>query len=103
MLCRVAEDVFWVGRYVERAIAVGRLIDVTWHLELDAGEQGGEHDDFWAPLMAAGGFGPGGEAAGLGPREIRHRLAFDGENPSSLVSCIRRARAAARGVRESTS
>ena len=48
MLCRVADDIFWMSRYVERAIAVGRLIDVVWHFELDAGE----HDDtgdFWKP------------------------------------------------------
>ena len=38
LLCRVAENMFWMSRYVERAIAVSRLIDVTAHLELDAGD-----------------------------------------------------------------
>ncbi|MBK5189779.1 MAG: alpha-E domain-containing protein, partial [Gemmatimonadaceae bacterium] len=38
MLCRVAEDVFWMSRYVERAAAVGRLLEVTGHLELDEGD-----------------------------------------------------------------
>ena len=34
MLCRVAEHVLWMGRYVERVLAVGRLIEVSEHLEL---------------------------------------------------------------------
>jgi uncharacterized alpha-E superfamily protein len=38
MLCRVAEQIFWMGRYVERAIAVSRLVDVILHLELDVGD-----------------------------------------------------------------
>jgi uncharacterized alpha-E superfamily protein len=104
MLCRVAEDVFWMSRYVERAIAVGRLIEVTSHLELDAGDL---EDDarrrLWARLL-----GPEAPesltARGTpDPRDVRHWLAFDNTNPRSLVSCVRRARQAARGVRESIS
>ncbi len=101
MLCRVADDVFWMSRYVERAIAVGRLIDVTWHLELDAGDP---HDatDFWASLL-----GPERQtlvrSGELQPRDVRSYLAFDRDNPNSLVSCIWRARAAAQRVREAIS
>ena len=40
MLARVAEDLFWMSRFVERAISVARIIDVTVHLELDDGEAG---------------------------------------------------------------
>ena len=101
MLCRVADDIFWMSRYVERAVWVGRLIDVVWHFELDAGEQE-ESADFWLPLL-----GTTRPAVADGrkptPREIRHFLAFDPENPSSLVNCIRKARVSAQGVRESIS
>lgn len=89
MLCRVADDLYWMSRYVERAIGVSRLIDVTRHLELDAGDV-----DFWAPLVP-----PGLEITG----DVRFWLASDEENPDSLVSCVRRARALARGVRDSIS
>ena len=89
MLCRVADDLFWMARYVERAIAVSRLIDVTRHLELDAGDA-----DFWAPLMGA---------LAADTRDVRFRLTSDEGNPDSLVSCVRRARELARGVRESIS
>jgi uncharacterized alpha-E superfamily protein len=101
MLCRVADDIFWMSRYVERAIAVGRLIDVVWHFELDAGEQEAT-SDFWMPLLGtARPRLPDGRKPT--PRDVRHFLAFDQENPSSLVNCIRKARVSAQGVRESIS
>ncbi|HEX2171209.1 MAG TPA: alpha-E domain-containing protein [Dehalococcoidia bacterium] len=104
LLCRVAEDIFWMSRYVERAIAVGRLIEVTWHLELDAGDLEDDGAQMWAPLI--GSAREAGLLSGsmdLAPREIRRYLGFDTSNPGSLISCIRQARSAARGVRESIS
>ena len=89
MLSRVADDLFWMARYVERGISVSRLIDVTRHLELDAGDG----IDFWAPLVGEGP--PAGQ--------VRHWLTGDEDNPDSLVSCVRHARSLARGVRESIS
>ena len=89
MLCRVAEDLYWMSRYVERGIAVSRLIDVTRHLELDAGTE-----DFWAPLVGA---------IELDGDDVRFYLTSDAMNPDSLVSCARQARTLARGIRESIS
>src|SRR5919202_1269622 len=97
MLCRVAENLFWLGRYVERALATVRLIDVTAHLELDAGEADEREFDFWTPLL---GTLNGEDAASL---DVRHHLAVARENPNSLVSCIHAARSAARGIRDSIS
>ncbi len=46
MLSRVAENLYWISRYVERAENVARLLDVGFHLELDAsglsGDVGGQ-------------------------------------------------------------
>jgi len=89
MLCRVAEDLYWMSRYVERGIAVSRLIDVTRHLELDAGTE-----DFWAPLVGA---------IDLASDDVRFYLTTDTMNPDSLVSCARQARTLARGIRETIS
>ncbi len=105
MLCRVADNLFWMSRYVERAVAVSRLIDVTWHLELDAGRLAGV-EDFWAPLMEPGFAGrlrAGDATSPPTPQVVRHHLAFDESNPNALVACIRQARNAARSVRESIS
>ncbi|MGA1008767.1 MAG: alpha-E domain-containing protein, partial [Sedimenticolaceae bacterium] len=35
MLSRVAENLYWLGRYLERAENTARLIQVTTHLQLD--------------------------------------------------------------------
>jgi uncharacterized alpha-E superfamily protein len=89
MLSRVADDLYWVARYVERGIAVSRLVDVTRHLELDAGTE-----DFWAPLVGA---------IDLAGDDVRFYLTSDTMNPDSLVSCVRSARTLARGIREAMS
>ena len=89
MLSRVADDLYWLSRYVERGVGVSRLVDVTRHLELDAGTE-----DFWAPLVGA---------IGLAGDDVRFYLTSDTMNPDSLVSCVRLARGLARGVRESLS
>ena len=89
MLSRVADDLYWLARYVERGIAVSRLVDVTRHLELDAGTE-----DFWAPLVGA---------IDLAGDDVRFYLTSDTMNPDSLVSCVRLARTLARGIREAIS
>ena len=48
MLSRVAENLYWMSRYLERAENVARLLDVGFYLELDAGEHG--RDDGSAPV-----------------------------------------------------
>jgi uncharacterized alpha-E superfamily protein len=106
LLCRVAEHMFWLNRYVERAVATIRVVDVTAHLELDAGDDAdAQHVDFWTPLLGGDTLdGDHHQDAPLPlPPDVRYYLAFDPDNPSSLVSCVRRARAAAREVRESIS
>jgi uncharacterized alpha-E superfamily protein len=106
LLCRVAENMFWLSRYVERAIAVIRVVDVTAHLELDAGDPGAADIDFWTPLLGpVVDLPPNAASSDQAPRpsDVRYHLAFDPDNPNSLVSCIRRARATAREVRESIS
>jgi uncharacterized alpha-E superfamily protein len=104
MLARVAEDLFWMSRYVERALAVTRLIDVTVHLELDDGGAA-DSDALWGPLLGPALGAESGVLALLAAstpavRDVRYDLAFNSENPSSLISLIRLARASARGVRE---
>jgi len=77
-LCRVADDLFWMSRYVERAISACRLVDVTLHLELDAGDTRDTGSPYWMPLLGTRLDGIGGvEIPELSGREVRVHLPFD--------------------------
>ncbi len=99
MLSRVAESVFWMSRYVERAENVARFVDVNYNLTLGDSTS---FSDQWAPLIYT-----------TGDHEDFHKryqetsrentlrfLLFDAENPNSIFSCISNARECARTVRE---
>jgi uncharacterized alpha-E superfamily protein len=99
MLSRVAECVFWMARYVERAENVARFIDVNQNLSLDLGASVGEQ---WAPLVyTAGDWAAFQERKQPATREnVLHFLMFDRNNSNSIWSCLHRARENARAVRE---
>ena len=50
MLSRHAENLFWIGRYVERAENTSRLLDVTYHGVLEAGSDR-QPKEMWAVLL----------------------------------------------------
>ena len=52
MLARVAENMYWMARYLERAEDLARLIDVTTHLHLDFTP--GQHAQLGTPLTLIG-------------------------------------------------
>jgi uncharacterized alpha-E superfamily protein len=97
MLSRVADALFWMSRYVERAEHVARLLDVWFHLELDlAGAGAAPYEMHWTALAAILQHQAAGASA-QGP--IGHRLMFDHDNPSSITACLARARLNARSIR----
>ena len=49
MLSRVADSIFWMSRYIERAENVARFIDVNLNLALDLGPRARRRQ--WAPLV----------------------------------------------------
>src|SRR5271166_626827 len=106
MLSRVAENLFWMSRYLERAENVARLLDIGLYLELDAPSSG--DDDGSAPveialgiLSGSGAARPPRPAAGPGRNAVLGFLTFDRANPYSLLSTISLARENARGTQES--
>ena len=99
MLCRVAESLYWMSRYLERAENQARFIDVTSNIAL--GYRGRE-DDLWSSLLHAGGdVEPFEERYSAKTRDnvIRYLL-FDRQNLNSVVSCLAAARENARSIRE---
>ena len=99
MLSRVANAIYWMSRYVERAENTARFIDVNLQLTLDRTSGLGPQ---WMPLISITGdddaFAAGYESA---TREhVLHFLTLDPSNPNSILSCINAARENARTVRE---
>jgi uncharacterized alpha-E superfamily protein len=102
MLSRVADALFWMSRYLERAEHVARLLDVCFHLELDLhGVAAGPYELHWNSLAAIlQQIVPPAKNNGSSPQALlSHWLTFDLENPTSIMSCVTRARYNARTVR----
>jgi uncharacterized alpha-E superfamily protein len=102
MLSRVAESIYWMARYIERAENVARFIAVNLNLNLD---MPGGADQQWMPLVVTTGdheqFVERYKAATK--QNVIRFLTFDRENPNSIMSSLRAARENARAVRESIS
>ncbi|NNE01325.1 MAG: alpha-E domain-containing protein [Pirellulaceae bacterium] len=99
MLSRVADSVYWLSRFVERAENVARFIDVNYNLTL------GENDSLsnqWTPLVyTTADQSAFGERYDHPTREnVLQFLSFDEENENSIASCINKARENARAIRE---
>jgi uncharacterized alpha-E superfamily protein len=104
MLSRVADALFWMSRYLERAEHVARLLDVRFHLELDLhGVLAGPHELQWTALATIlQQQVPEQARSSPSPQAVVSRwLTFDLDNPGSIMSCVMRARANARSVRGS--
>ncbi|MFO1501794.1 MAG: alpha-E domain-containing protein [Verrucomicrobiota bacterium] len=99
MLSRVADSIYWMSRYVERAESVARFIEVSLQLMLDAplGQ-----DQQWQPLVdTTGDQEEFAKRLGKASQEnVIQFLTFDTQNPNSIFSCIRGARENARSVRD---
>ena len=102
LLSRVADSVYWMGRYIERAENVARFLDVNQNLMLDLPRGFG---DQWQPIVdTTGDRAKFQELYGTPTREnVVRFLAFDARNPNSICSCVLAARENARSVRETIS
>ncbi|MCP9887667.1 alpha-E domain-containing protein [Cyanobium sp. ATX 6A2] len=99
MLSRVADSLYWINRYVERAENISRFVEVSEAMALDCPPGSAEP---WLPLIDASGdrelfdsLYPRGT-----PDEVVAFLVSAEDNPSSVVNCIRHARENARQIRE---
>lgn len=97
MLSRIADAMFWIGRYVERADQTARLLDVSLQTitedgSLDAtGACAGVYEIFGLNDVPA---------EDLTVQRILDRLVTDRANPSAVAGALQTARENARGVRE---
>ena len=93
MLARVADSLYWIGRYVERAEHVSRLSDIMLTATLDQNEAA--VDVAHIALAAVGELDDGRSAL-----DAVHTLIFDREDAGSVVTSLALGRENARQVRD---
>lgn len=96
MLSRVADSLYWMSRYFERADHCARVLDATYNLMLNPAKPSTEQR--WQKITSR--LGLGGETLNLDPQTAVVKLLSDVGNRSSIVSCIASARDNASQVRE---
>lgn len=100
MLSRTAENLFWIGRYLERAEFAARLLDVGARNALLPNIGGGYRNEWESVLTASGTYGDFQEKYGdTVQRNVESHMFFDKDNASSILSCITAARENGRIVR----
>jgi uncharacterized alpha-E superfamily protein len=100
MLSRVADSLYWMSRYLERAEYTARLLDVNFNLMLD--ESAPSSVSRWKRVLRVLG-NPENLKWNGDPYEVTQRLSMDVSCHSSIVCCITAARENARQVREQIS
>jgi uncharacterized alpha-E superfamily protein len=89
-----------MGRYLERAEATARIVDVQYHAALESPVLNPE--SLWTSILEITGDDLIFQAryGEVSERDLIQFMIFDPDQPDSVVSCIRAARANAQGVRE---
>jgi uncharacterized alpha-E superfamily protein len=109
MLSRVAENLYWISRYVERAENVARLLDVGFHLELDASGLAGDVvgqgpiESVLTILACRDSFVKIHGEAKMDRESVLRFLTFDRQNSHSILTMLAKARENARGTQETLS
>lgn len=99
MLSRTAAALYWLGRYIERADFIARLVEATIRLDALSARPAGEAA--WQSALAVSYTDEAFAATGhpLTQAHVAHFLTLDPANPGSIVRCLERARNNARAVR----
>lgn len=103
MLSRVANSLYWMARYIERAENIARIVDVNLQLLLDLRDLDEQKlAEYWLPIVQATGdetafFQLHQQTSG---QVVTEFLVFQPENPNAIVQCVCRARENARIVRD---
>ena len=98
LLSRVAESLYWINRYLERAENISRFVEVSESMALDCPPGSAEP---WLPLIDASGDRNEFDKSykNKTSSDVISFLIKDRENPNSIVSCIYIARENARQIR----
>lgn len=106
MLSRVAESMFWMSRYIERAENTARLLDVNFHLLLDLNKVSDiDAQAYWESLLVATAGQPRFHNfyEQCNAETVTDFMVFNRDNPNSISSCIEMARENGRSIIETIS
>ncbi|MBD5787917.1 alpha-E domain-containing protein [Cellulosimicrobium terreum] len=98
MLSRIAESLFWIGRYVERADDTARILDV--HLQALSEDPWAEEDLACRSLLAVMDHPAPTDGTPVDGAHVLRLLGHDQLNPSSIAGSLVAARENARRARE---
>jgi uncharacterized alpha-E superfamily protein len=104
MLCRTANELYWMARHIERAENTARLLDVTYRMSLlpyQVMEPGLAWAEPWAVPLVTSGLAKAyyQRFQELSAENVLRYMIFDAANVSSIFCCLRAARESARSVR----
>ena len=103
MLSRVADSLYWLSRYIERAENNARILDVNLQVTLDSDHASpAEQRQDWLPILATledqTRFTKNGQQ--VNAQTVCEFVTFSKENPNSILSSVAAARENARTVRD---
>jgi uncharacterized alpha-E superfamily protein len=101
MLSRTADNLYWLGRYIERAENTARMLDVAHRSALISRQEVAEAD--WGSVLAISGTAQAfaGKHQRTDAAAVITWMVFDFDNLSSIAACLRRARENGRALRGS--
>jgi uncharacterized alpha-E superfamily protein len=105
MLSRVANLIYWMARYLERAENAARIVDVNTQLVLDAQLQTSDLSRAWEPIVFVSGDDTifRKHYTSFDEASVIDFILFSPKNPNSVLSCINGARENARCIRDQLS
>lgn len=97
MLSRVADSLYWMSRYIERADGILRMLKINY-----ASSQDDLHEFSWKPVLRIFTYLDENQANALAhhSRAVLQFMVTDKENPNSVVNIVTHARENARSVQD---
>jgi len=97
MLSRVADSLFWMSRYMERADGILRMLKINY-----ASSQDDIQEFSWKPVLRIFTFLTDDEATGLAKdtRAVLQFMVTDKDNPNSVLNIVTQARENGRSVQD---
>lgn len=97
MLSRTAENLYWLGRYVERAESTARFIEMGRRMVMLP--SGSDKDEWRSVILASGGSVPSDAPGPMTEHDAIRTLLLATDSPSSIRYCLARARHNGRAIR----